>query len=279
MANTPPSAIRGFGLGLRPDHFEGLAAGEAVVDWLELLSENFMVSGGKPLDWLDRLCERYPVVLHGVSMSIGGCDPLDLDYLDALKALQRRTHAQWISDHLCWTGVDGRNLHDLMPLPFTEEAVRHVAARVRRVQDHLGTQLLLENVSSYAACRDDRMPEWAFLAAIAAESDCAILLDVNNVFVSAHNHGFDPHAYLAALPAARVRQIHLAGHSRQGNLLIDTHDAPVCEAVWELYAAALMRFGQVPTMIERDDDIPPLADLVAELGRARAIAAGLREAA
>jgi uncharacterized protein (UPF0276 family) len=279
MAHKPSSAIHGFGLGLRPDHFEALAAGEPAVDWLELLSENFMVAGGKPLDWLDRLCERYPVALHGVSMSIGGCDPLDSGYLDALKALQRRTRACWISDHLCWTGVDGRNLHDLMPLPFTEEAVRHVAARVRHVQDHLGMQLLLENVSSYAACRGDRMPEWAFLAAIAEEADCAILLDVSNVYVSAHNHGFDPHAYLAALPAARVRQIHLAGHSRQGRLLIDTHDAPVCEAVWQIYAAALARFGEVPTMIERDDNIPPLAELVDELGRARDIAAGLREAA
>ena len=264
----------GFGLGLRSDHYEEILQESPRVDWFEAISENYLVGGGKPLRWLDRIRERYPVVLHGVSLSIGSTAPLDHAHLIGLKALAERIQPAWISDHLCWTGIGGRNLHDLMPLPHTEEAVRHVAARVREVQDFLGRRILLENVSSYLDYSHSTVPEWEFLRAVAEAADCLILLDVNNIYVNSQNHGFDPLAYLRAMPVRRVQQIHLAGHSRSGELLIDTHDHPVPEPVWALYAEALRRFGPVATMIERDDRIPPLAELVEELDHARAIAAG-----
>jgi uncharacterized protein (UPF0276 family) len=263
----------GFGLGLRPDHYEQIAAAPQRIDWFEAISENYMVGGGKPLRWLERIRADYPVVLHGVSLSIGSSDPLDRAYLIELKALAERIQPAWISDHLCWTGIAGRNMHDLLPLPHTAEAVRHIAARVREVQDFLGRRILLENVSSYAVFKDSALSEWEFLKAIAEAADCLLLLDVNNIYVNSRNHGFDPLDYLRAIPAARVQQIHLAGHSRNGELLIDTHDHPVPEGVWSLYAAAVQRFGAVATMIERDDNIPPLQELVAELDRARSIAA------
>jgi len=263
----------GFGLGLRPRHYAAILKSKPRVDWFEALSENYMLPGGRPLHFLDRIRERYPVVLHGVSLSIGSADPLDRAYLAELKALAARIEPEWISDHLCWTGVSGRNLHDLMPLPYTEEALAHVARRVRAVQDHLGRRILLENVSSYVNYRDSAMTEWEFLAALAREADCDLLLDVNNIYVSAFNHGFDPIEFLDGVPAMRVRQIHLAGHDNCGDLIIDTHDAKVIGPVWELYAQALQRFGPVPTMIERDDKIPALGALVRELDRARAIAA------
>ena len=263
----------GFGLGLRTDHYQAIMDESPKVDWFEALSENYMVGGGKPLRWLDRIRERYPVVLHGVSLSIGSTAPLDRAHLIQLKALAERIQPAWISDHLCWTGIAGRNLHDLMPLPHTEEAVHHIAARVREVQDFLGRRILLENVSSYVDFAHSALPEWEFLNAVTEEADCLILLDVNNIYVNSQNHGFDPLAYLRAIPARRVQQIHLAGHSHSGELLIDTHDHPVCEPVWALYAEAVRRFGAVATMIERDDHIPPLAELVQELDRARAIAA------
>lgn len=271
-----PGTLHGFGLGLRPPHYADIVAGAPAVDWFEILTENYLVPGGAPLYWLDRIAERYPLAMHGVSLSIGGSDALDLDYLRAVRALERRLRPALLSDHLCWTGVDGQRLHDLLPLPHTRASVRHVAARVRRVQDFLGRQLLLENVSGYLRPAGDEMDEAAFLAAVVAESGCALLLDVNNVYVNACNHGFDARDCLDRLPTAAVRQIHLAGHGAdaQGSgLLIDTHDRPVCEAVWALYAHALRRFGEVPTMIERDADIPPLAELVAELDRARIVAA------
>lgn len=264
--------LAGFGLGLRPRHYTAILESSPRVDWFEALSENYMVPGGRPLHYLMRIRERYPVVLHGVSLSIGGTDPLDRAYLDALKALANRVRPSWISDHLCWTGVGGRNLHDLLPLPYTEEALRHVARRVRAVQDHLGQRILLENVSSYVAYRESAMTEWDFLAALAHESDCDILLDVNNIYVSAFNHGFDPIAFLDGVPAARVRQIHLAGHDHCGDLIVDTHDAKIVGPVWHLYAEAVRRFGAVPTMIERDDRIPPLRALVRELDHARTVA-------
>ena len=264
----------GFGLGLRPRHYQAILRSRPRVDWFEALSENYMIPGGRPLHYLMRIRERYPVVLHGVSLSIGSADPLDRAYLNDLKALAQRVQPEWISDHLCWTGVAGRNLHDLMPLPYTEEALRHVARRVRAVQDVLGRRILLENVSSYVAYRESTMTEWDFLAALAREADCDILLDVNNIHVSAFNHGFDPIAFLDGVPAARVRQIHLAGHDHCGDLIIDTHDAKIIGPVWDLYAQALRRFGPVPTMIERDDRIPPLGTLERELDRARAVAAG-----
>lgn len=268
----------GFGLGLRSDHYEAILAGSSSepglrVDWFEAISDNYMVGGGKPLRWLEQVRERYPVVLHGVSLSIGSSDPLDSAYLIELRALAERIQPAWISDHLCWTGVAGRNIHDLLPLPHTAEAVRHVAGRVRQVQDFLGRRILLENVSTYADFNQSTLPEWEFLRAVAEEADCLLLLDVNNIYVNSQNHGFDPLDYLRAVPAQRVQQIHLAGHSRNGELLIDTHDHPVPEPVWALYAEALRRYGPVSTMIERDDRIPPLAELVAELDRARAIAA------
>jgi hypothetical protein len=238
-----------------------------------VLTENYLVPGGKPLGYLMRMRERYPLVMHGVSLSIGSTAPLDLDYLRQLKALAARVEPAWISDHLCWTGVAGRNTHDLLPLPYTEEALAHVVERVRMVQDVLGRRILLENVSSYVAFRDSPLTEWGFLAEIAARADCLILLDVNNIYVSSVNHEFDPLEYLNAIPAERVQQIHLAGHENHGDYLIDTHDHPVPDPVWRLYAAALERCGAVSTMIERDDHIPPLGELVAELEQARALAA------
>ncbi|HTO44675.1 MAG TPA: DUF692 domain-containing protein [Burkholderiales bacterium] len=262
----------GFGLGLRTAHYEEILAGRSAVDWFELLSENYLVPGGKPLHYLDRIRADYPVVMHGVSLSIGSTDALDFDYLGALKSLAERVSPHWISDHLCWTGVDGKNTHDLLPMPYTEEAVRHIASRVEAVQEFLGRRILLENVSSYVSYRESELTEWEFLAEIARRADCLILLDVNNIYVSAFNHGFDAERYLAGVPPERVQQIHLAGHSHCGDHIIDTHDADIIDPVWDLYAKAIQRLGPVSTMIERDDHIPAFADLVAELDRARRIA-------
>ena len=267
MSVTLPSP--GFGLGLRTAHYEQFVADRPELDWIEILTENYLVDGGRPLEWLDRIRADYPMVMHGVSLSIGGTDPLDRDYLRRVKELAARVQPLWISDHLCWTGVAGNNLHDLLPLPYTEEAVRHVVARVEAVQHFLGRRILLENVSSYVAYRDSALTEWEFLSAIAQDADCLILLDVNNIYVSAYNHGFDPDAFLTGIPAERVQQIHLAGHSNCGDYIIDTHDAPVIDPVWALYERAIRRLGPVATMIERDDQIPPLADLVVEVDRAR----------
>ena len=270
----------GFGLGLRTAHYDAILAESPPVDWFEVLTENYLVGGGKPLDYLMRIRARYPVVMHGVSMSIGGSDPLDRAYLADVAQLARRLEPEWISDHLCWTGVHGDNLHDLNPLPYTDEAVRHVSARVRAVQEVLGRRILLENVSSYVTFRDSVLTEWEFFSAIAEESDCLILLDVNNIYVSGENHGFDPIAYLDGVPRERVWQFHLAGHSHGERLLIDTHDQPVVDPVWRLYEEAVRRFGRVSTMIERDANIPPLQELLAELEHARASARSvlLREA-
>lgn len=269
------STLQGFGLGLRPQHYEQILAGDCAVDWFEILSENYLVPGGRPLYYLDRIAERFPLAMHGVSLSIGSSDPLNRSYLRDLARLARRVQPRLISDHLCWTGVDGLNLHDLMPLPQTDEAVHHVAGRIGQVQDALGRQFVIENVSSYVGFTHSRLAEWQFLSAIVAESGCALLLDINNVYVNSVNHGFDALDYLDGLPRHSVRQIHLAGHSQDAagtGLLIDTHDHPVCDAVWALYAAALERFGAVPSMIERDDRIPPLDQLLAELDQARDIA-------
>jgi uncharacterized protein (UPF0276 family) len=262
----------GFGLGLRVDYYDEILSQSLPIDWLEILSENYMIPGGRPLRYLARFRERFPLVMHGVSLSIGSSDPLDEAYLLRLKELAKCVEPAWISDHLCWTGVDGVNLHDLMPLPWTEEALAHVCARVSRVQDALGRRILLENVSSYVSFGDSSLTEWEFLAELASQADCLILLDINNVYVSAVNHGFDPTDYLAGIPVERVQQFHLAGHENQGSLIIDTHDAPVVDPVWSLYADAIRRFGAVSTMIERDDRMPPLGELLAELEIARSIA-------
>ena len=270
MPTHPPL---GFGLGLRVDHYETILNDLPAVDWFEALTENYLVPGGKPLYHLMRIREHYPMVMHGVSLSIGSAAPLDRAYLAELQALAKRVEPAWISDHLCWTGVGGKNLHDLMPLPYTDEALRHVVARVRAVQDILGRRILLENVSSYVSFRDSRMTEWDFLRTVAEEADCLILLDVNNIYVSSINHEFDPHDYLAAIPVERVQQMHLAGHENHGDYLIDTHDHPVSDPVWALYAAAVQRFGPVSTMIERDANIPPLGELQLELTAARSVAA------
>jgi uncharacterized protein (UPF0276 family) len=268
------SSLTGFGLGLRTEHYGDFTPQQRPdVDWLEVISENYLVPGGKPLHHLDRIRRDVPMVMHGVSMSIGSTDPLDLAYLRELKALADRIEPAWISDHLCWTGVDHHNLHDLLPLPYTEAALRHVVQRVQQVQDLLGRRLLLENVSSYVSFAGDEMSEWQFIAELAQRADCELLLDVNNVYVSSVNHGFDAKAFIDAMPRERVRQIHLAGHEDHGSYLVDTHDHPVCEAVWSLYAYTVQRLGPVPTMIERDDHIPPLAELLAELDQARAIQA------
>ena len=269
--STAKSSL-GFGLGLRTDHYEQVLNERPALDWLEIISENYMVDGGKPLYYLDRIREHYPMAMHGVSMSIGSTAPLDLEYLENLNKLADRVEPEWISDHLCWTGIDGRNLHDLMPLPYTEEAIAHVVDRVDKVQNYLGRRILLENVSSYVTYNASEIPEWEFLSSIAEQADCLILLDVNNIYVSSQNHGFDPIEYLDGVPAARIQQFHLAGHSYQNQLIIDTHDHPVCDPVWSLYQEAVERFGPVATMIERDDNIPPLEDLLAELDVARELA-------
>jgi len=265
-------ALQGFGLGLRSEHYGDYVAAPQRVDWLEIISENYLVDGGKPLYFLDRIRQDYPMAMHGVSLSIGSSDPLDADYLRQLKALVSRVEPAWVSDHLCWTGTSSLNLHDLLPLPYTEATLRHVAPRVAQVQDLLGRPLLLENLSSYVSYRADEMREWEFIGELVARSGCQLLLDVNNVYVNSVNHGFDAQVFIDAMPAAAVCQIHLAGHEDHGDYLIDTHDQPICAAVWDLYAHTVRRFGVLPTMIERDDNIPPLADLVAELDVVRLVA-------
>jgi uncharacterized protein len=261
----------GHGVGLRNTHFPDVLAGTARVDWFEAISENFMIRGGRPLRVLERARAQAPVALHGVSLSLGSVDPLSESYLDELAALAARVEPAWISDHLCWGSVGGHYAHDLLPLPYTEEAVGHVAGRIARVQERLGRQILVENVSSYLTYVQSAMPEWEFLAEIARRSDCGILLDVNNVYVSAMNHGFDPAAYIAGVPAERVGQIHLAGHSDHGTHLLDTHDAPVRSEVWDLYRMTIERIGRMSTLIEWDEHIPDFATLIAEAERARAV--------
>ncbi|HET9391610.1 MAG TPA: DUF692 domain-containing protein [Steroidobacteraceae bacterium] len=270
MALLRPSL--GFGLGLRVDHYEAILADRPPVDWFEVLTENYLVPGGKPLDYLMRIRERYRVAMHGVSLSIGSTAPLDRLYLAKLKALAARVEPEWISDHLCWTGVAGQNMHDLLPLPYTEEAIDNVVERVKTVQEILGRRILLENVSSYVTYRDSGLTEWDFLREIAERADCLILLDVNNIYVSSVNHEFAPLDYVNAIPVERVQQFHLAGHENHGDYLIDTHDHPVPDPVWELYGAAVRRFGNVSTMIERDANIPPLEELCDELNAARILA-------
>ncbi|MGK3982967.1 DUF692 domain-containing protein [Sorangium sp. So ce136] len=261
----------GVGVGLRIPHYRHVFEHRPRVDWFEIISENFMVDGGMPIANLERALASYRLVQHGVSLSIGSTDPLDFDYLRRLKALLGKVRSPWVSDHLCWTGAHGVNLHDLLPLPYTEEAVRHVAARARAVQDFLEVRLALENVSSYLTYTASRMSEWEFLSAVAEEADCGILLDVNNVYVSSYNHGFDPGAYVDGVPHHRIVQFHLAGHTNHGRYILDTHSDHVADAVWALYRRALEHTGDVSTLIEWDDDIPAFEVLAAEAEKARAI--------
>jgi uncharacterized protein len=280
MIDVPLGHGIGHGIGLRAEHYPDVLATSPAVDWFEVISDNFMVPGGNPRRVLRAVRERWPVVLHGVSLSLGSTDPLDARYLDDLAALAAEIEPAMISDHLCWGSHGGQYAHDLLPLPFTDEALAHVVARVQRVQDRLKRRILVENVSSYVAFAQSSMTESQFLTALAARAGCGLLLDVNNVFVSAHNHGFDARAFLDEIPVGSVGQFHLAGHSELGALLLDTHDHPVRDEVWELYRHAVARFGAVPTLIEWDDKLPPLARLVEESQRARVVAAeamGARE--
>ncbi len=262
----------GYGVGLRRQHYSHVLEIRPRVDWFEVISENFMVAGGRALEVLEAVRANYPIVMHGVSMSIGSTDPPNRAYLRELRDLARRFEPAWISDHLCWTGVGGRNLHDLLPLPYTEEVIRHVVARLRQVQDALERPILIENVSSYMTFADSTMTEWEFISAIASEADCGILLDINNIFVSAFNHRFDANEYIDAVPAERVVQYHLAGHSDHGTYLLDTHDHPVRDEVWALYERAARRFGKVSALVEWDDNIPEFAELAQTADRARTIA-------
>jgi uncharacterized protein (UPF0276 family) len=268
----------GFGLGLRKEHYTDILATQPAVDWFEVLTENYLVPGGKPLYYLDKIHQHYPMAMHGVSLSIGSSDPLNMAYLKQVKALAQRIDAHWISDHLCWTGLNGINAHDLLPLPYTEEAINHVAQRIQQVQEVLGRQILMENVSSYISYQQSGdMTEWEFFTEVCERADCLMLLDINNIYVSAVNHEFDPEDYLNNVPIERVQQYHLAGHSDYQDYLIDTHDHPIVEAVWQLYKKAITRFGKVSTMIERDDNIPPLAEVMQELSQVRQLAAQIQK--
>lgn len=273
MTTQKQKPFLGFGLGLRAEHYqEVLEQQPREIDWFEIISENYMIDGGKPLYFLDKIRQDYPMVMHGVSMSIGSTDPLNLDYLKQLKTLIDRVQPMWFSDHLCWTGVDHKNMHDLLPLPYTEQSVQHIADRISQVQDYIGQQMLIENLSSYITYTSDAMSEWEFLSAVAERADCNLLLDVNNIYVSSFNHQFDAMEYLQGVPADRVWQHHLAGHQNTGNLIIDTHDEPIIDPVWELYEKTARLLGPVSTMIERDGNIPPLSEVINELNRAREIA-------
>lgn len=261
----------GVGLGLRPPHYQDILNNKPTVDWFEILTENFLVEGGPALYYLDQIASRYPVVMHGVSMSLGSTDPLNWDYIKKVKKLSEKIKAKWISDHLCWTGIQKVNLHDLLPLPYIQEAITHVVDRIKQVQDFLGRRFVIENVSSYIDYKQSVMPEWEFLASIAEAADCSILLDVNNIYVSSYNHGFDPNTYIQAIPSNRVQQFHIAGHTNLGEHIIDTHDNDIIDAVWALYALAVKRFPNASTLIERDDNIPALDTLLQEVDKARAI--------
>lgn len=266
MSNIDP--FSGFGLGLRKDHYTDFIDGEVPVDFVEVISENYMVDGGNPLRILEQVRAKMPVILHGVSMSIGSAAGLNQQYLSTLKRLVDRIEPLWVSDHLCWTGTSAHNSHDLLPLPYTYEALDIVCNNIDHAQETLGRALLFENPSSYMTFPDDEMREWEFIAQMARRTGCYLLLDINNVYVSAHNHGFAARDYIAGLPMDRVRQIHLAGHT-DGDIKIDTHDQPVCDGVWQLYTEARSMLGMVATMIERDDAIPPLWELLKELDMAR----------
>lgn len=280
--NEPKRPYLGFGLGLRTEHYQTIIDDKpSEIDWFEIVSENFMVEGGKPLYYLDKIRQDYPIVMHGVSMSIAGNHDIDYDYLDKLKVLIDRVQPEWVSDHLAWTRGSAHNLHDLLPVPYTEETLTHVVERVKRVQDYLGRQILLENPSTYAAFTISDMHEYDFLNELCERADCLLMLDINNIFVSCENHGWDAHDYVANIRPERVWQHHLAGHtySYAGKIIIDTHDQPVRNEVWDLYAQAVRCYGQVSTIIERDDNIPPLPELIEELNIAKRVQQAIVKAA
>ncbi|MCB2081606.1 MAG: DUF692 family protein [Rickettsiales bacterium] len=262
----------GYGIGLRTPHYAHILEQRPAIDWFEIISENFMDTGGKPRRILEQMREQYPIVMHGVSLSIGTVDPLNSQYLKQLKALADDIDPAWISDHLCWTGIAHKNTHDLLPVPYTEEALRHIVGRIREVQDTLEQPILLENPSTYLEFRDSSMPEWEFIARMAEEANCGLLLDVNNIYVSCYNHRWDPKQYLDAVPAERVVQIHLAGHTNKGTHIVDTHDGHVIDAVWDLYRYAIARLGETTTMVEWDDDIPDFDTVHAEVLKAKTLA-------
>ncbi len=263
----------GVGIGARAKHYSELLDGDADsrLDWLEVISENFMVAGGKPHVNLERLTAKYRVIPHGVSMGIGSVGDLDMNYLARLKTVVQKINPPWFSDHLCWTGFGGVEIHDLLPLPHTKETVAHVSERIRKVQDFLEVPFAIENVSSYLSYKESEMPEWDFVAEIAEKADCGILFDCNNIYVSGKNHDFDPNDYVDAMPTGRVVQMHLAGHTDKGTYLLDTHSDHVADPVWDLYRRATARFGAVATLIEWDEDIPTLDVVAAEAMKARAV--------
>jgi len=254
----------GVGIGLRIPHYRHILEKKPVVNWFEIISENYMVEGGNPLAALDQILEQYRVVQHGVSMYFGSAEPLNREHLRRLKQLARRTKTPWLSDHLCWGSVDGTYSHDLLPIPYTWEAVEVTAAKIRQVQDYVEVPVVVENVSSYAEFHDSVMTEWEFLNEVVERADCGILLDVNNIYVSSMNHDFDPVEYLDSVPAERVAQIHIAGHSRYEKYLLDTHDHPVIDPVWQLYDRAIRRIGPTATLLEWDDKIPSFEEVHAE---------------
>ncbi|HAT8857513.1 TPA: DUF692 family protein [Legionella pneumophila subsp. pneumophila] len=262
----------GFGLGLRPNYYEEILTSKPDLDWFEILTENYLIPGGKPLFYLDKIREHYSIVMHGVSLSLGSTDPLNWDYLKQVQELASRIEPVWISDHLCWTGIHGLNTHDLLPVPYTTEAIQHIVSRIQEIQDFLKRPFLIENVSSYLTYKQSEMSEWDFILEIVKQSGCYLLLDVNNVYVSSFNHNFDPMAYINSMPPGRVAQIHLAGHTNHGNYIIDTHNAPVIEPVWDLYEATIQRLGPVSTMIERDDNMPDFSELLSEINHAKRLA-------
>ncbi|MEP1420295.1 MAG: DUF692 domain-containing protein [Erythrobacter sp.] len=273
----------GFGLGLRRTHYEDFLESDVPVDFVEVISENYMIEGGRQLRILEQVRERLPVIIHGVSMSIGSARGLDSDYLAKLKQLEQRIDPLWVSDHLCWTRTSAHNSHDLLPMPLTEEALQAVCNNIDHAQNVLGRAMLFENPSSYLTFPEDEMSEWEFLTEMTRRTGCYLLLDVNNIYVSSKNHGFSATEYLKGLPLDRVRQIHLAGHdpaTPERDIIIDTHDRAIVEPVWNLYAKALEMMPHLPAvMIERDDHIPPIGELLAELNRARAIASDEMELA
>jgi uncharacterized protein (UPF0276 family) len=259
----------GFGLGLRSAHYTTILEDNPAIDWFEIISENYLGTGGRRMYLLDQVRERYPIVLHGVSMSIGSVDPIDYEYLARLKDLAERVQAPWLSDHLCWTGVAGKNVHDLLPMVYNAETLHHTATRVRQITEFLERPLVIENPSVYIEFAESDMTEWDFMTQLAIEADCGFLLDVNNIYVSAYNHGFDPNVYVDAIPVDRIVQFHLAGHTNKGSHIIDTHSDHVIDPVWQLYERAVARTGMRASMVEWDEDIPEFPVLVAEIMKAK----------